>query len=84
MENYHEDEDDNGHDGDDDHDGHDDDDHDDNDNDKSNDTWGRRPRGPNMPGKNLDFVRGSRGPSTVTWNCCPPFDDWRDGENCSH
>ena len=61
MENYHEDEDNNGHDGDYDHDGHDDDD-----NDKSNDTWGRRPRGPNMPGKNLDFVLGSRGPSTVT------------------
>lgn len=26
----------------------------------------KRPMGPKTPGKNLDFVRGSRGPSTVT------------------
>ena len=41
---------------------------DDSDDDGGDYTCGRRPRGPNIPGKNLDLVRGSRGPSTVTYH----------------
>ena len=78
MENHHEDDDDD----DVDIDGSDDDsdDNDDSDDDGSDYTCGSRPRGPNMPGKNLDLVRGSRGPSTVTYHekymilCTPKYE----------
>ena len=64
MENHHEDEDGDNIDCDD--DSNDSDDNDDSDGGGGDYTCGSRPRGPNMPGKNLDLVLGSRGPSTVT------------------
>ena len=76
MENHHEDQVGDSSDRDDDSD---DDDDDDSDGGGGDYTWGRRPRGPNMPGKNLDLVRGSRGPSTVTYHgkymilCTPKY-----------